>query len=242
MHAYGTNSTERTAAIVKLFPVAVIGAILGLLLLEELERVTGYSAPLWVQALVGGPSASGALVGAHAWVDRTGWRKRWVRSLLGINLPDLNGRWRVTGQTSFVDPLAGARSGQGAAMRFIAAGLGKWHRRQPPPTVMSRWEAAATIAQTWSELSVFLETESSSSASRSGSILINQDGGLPTLTYEYLNTPKPGARQTMQIHRGLVRSVVKEEKGMLILDGEYYTHPRDRGNFGTMRLERLSRD
>ena len=46
----------------------------------------------------------------------------------------------------------------------------------------------------------------------------------------------------MQIHRGLVRSLVKEEDGTLILDGEYYTHPRDRGNFGLMRLERINHD
>jgi hypothetical protein len=241
VHAYGTNSKERTAAIIKLVPVAVVGAIAGLLLLAKLSEVVGFSAPIWLQAVVGGPSATGALVGTYAWVDRKGWRKSWVRQLLGIQLPDLNGRWRVAGETSFVEPAVNPGCARESVKLLLAACLGKRRCRQPAFTpVMSPWEAEATIGQTWSELSVFLETRFSSSVSRSGSILINQDGGYSTLTYEYLNTPKPGARQAMQIHRGLVRLIVKEQAEVLTLDGDYYTHPRDRGNFGVMRLERVA--
>lgn len=240
MHAYGTNSTERTTAIVKLFPVAAIGAVVGLLLLDELGQTVGFSTPLWLQALVGGPSASGALAGVYAWVDRVGWRHQWVRRLLGIHLPDLNGRWRVAGQTSFVNPLVNNEYRPELLGLFLAWLRTRRRQASPITFVMSPWEAEVRIGQTWSQLSVFLEAQFSSSLSRSASILINQDGGYPTLTYEYLNTPKPGARHTMQMHRGLVRLIVMEDAGVISLDGDYFTHPRDRGNFGVMRLERCS--
>jgi len=89
------------------------------------------------------------------------------------------------------------------------------------------------IRQTWTRLSVTLETERSRSHSLTASLLLNQPDGI-TLSYEYRNEPKPNALSTMHAHKG---TTVLRSKDEGILEGEYYSG-RDRLNYGILSLRR----
>ncbi len=96
-----------------------------------------------------------------------------------------------------------------------------------------------TIAQTWTRIGVAVQTPHSSSCSHIGGIVVGSVGG-PVLTYEYANEPNPQARSTMQAHRGVARLTYREQSGVALLEGEYYSG-RGRANQGTLRLERKSK-
>src|SRR5579875_1084761 len=91
-----------------------------------------------------------------------------------------------------------------------------------------RFSANARIKQTWTRMSVLLETVESISYSISASILIEQPGGI-TLSYEYRSEPRPNASGTMHAHRGTAVLRLKGDGGEL--EGEYYSG-RDRLNYG----------
>lgn len=95
--------------------------------------------------------------------------------------------------------------------------------------------ATVTIDQTWTSIRVVLETERSRSVSLSASVLCDQDSE-SVLLYSYLNEPKPGAPNTMQIHRGA--ATLRLRNGYL--EGEYFTG-RGREEFGRVRFEREAR-
>jgi len=89
------------------------------------------------------------------------------------------------------------------------------------------------IRQTWTAISVFMETAYSRSYSLSASLLVEQPEGC-TLSYEYRNEPKPNAPLTMHAHRG---TCVLRMKNDNLLEGEYYSG-RDRQNYGSLILRR----
>jgi len=62
-------------------------------------------------------------------------------------------------------------------------------------------------------------------------------GASEGLVYEYANDPRPDATVTMHAHRGLafLRLSVDGKQ----MQGDYYTG-RDRANYGSMQLRRLS--
>lgn len=95
------------------------------------------------------------------------------------------------------------------------------------------YTAKVRIQQTWTHISVIMETDFSRSHSLSASLLINQPDGI-TLSYEYRNEPKPSAVQTMHSHRGTCVLRLKDED---LLEGEYYSG-RDRQNYGSLTLRR----
>ncbi|HEV2528869.1 MAG TPA: hypothetical protein VGT61_10520 [Thermomicrobiales bacterium] len=98
------------------------------------------------------------------------------------------------------------------------------------------WSATTTIDQTWTKVLIYQDALFSYSESTSASIKVGSSPTHPTLNYEYRNTPKPEAFSTMHIHRGFVNlrlSVVAEH---FVLTGEYYTHPKERANWGSMVL------
>lgn len=97
-----------------------------------------------------------------------------------------------------------------------------------------RCEGTATIKQTWSKISVCLETAESTSHSISASILLEQPGRI-TPSYEYRNEPKPGAAETMHSHRGT--AVLRLRGDGRELEGEYYSG-RDRLNYGGLLFRR----
>jgi len=90
------------------------------------------------------------------------------------------------------------------------------------------------IRQSWTRMSIKLQTETSQSHSLIGSILTEQPAGI-TMSYEYINEPKPNAPDTMHSHRGTARLMVLNRGN--ILAGEYYTG-KDRLNYGLIHLER----
>ncbi len=78
-----------------------------------------------------------------------------------------------------------------------------------------------------------LETEYSKSQSLIVGIITAGSSAM-VMSYEYLNEPKPAAKETMHAHRGTARLVLEGES----LEGEYYTG-RDRQNYGSLSLRRL---
>jgi len=98
---------------------------------------------------------------------------------------------------------------------------------------MKSFKAKVTIRQTWTQISVYLETEHSTSRSLAASLLLNQPEG-PTLIYQYRNEPKPNAVKTMHAHMGTALLRLKNAECM---EGEYYSG-RDRQNYGGLILRR----
>jgi len=97
----------------------------------------------------------------------------------------------------------------------------------------TKHDATVTIRQNWSGISITFQTEHSSSHSLTACILSESPIGA-VLNYEYLNEPKPDARETMHAHRGTARLTLKGGS----LEGEYYTG-RDRQSYGSLSLRRL---
>jgi hypothetical protein len=95
------------------------------------------------------------------------------------------------------------------------------------------FKANATIRQTWTHISVFLETEQSISRSLAASLSSNQPEGA-VLIYQYRNEPKPNAVETMHAHIGTALLRLKNAECM---EGEYYSG-RDRQNYGGLTLRR----
>jgi SMODS-associating 2TM, beta-strand rich effector domain len=120
------------------------------------------------------------------------------------------------------------------------------------PNINGRWEgliissfdghttqtpATVEVRQTWTGISVMLETQSS--RSRSVAAMFTTESGRPTLIHEYLSEPKTGAVDTMKIHRGTARFTLEHGENGLVLNGEYYSG-RGRQNFGTLHFKRSS--
>lgn len=98
-------------------------------------------------------------------------------------------------------------------------------------------KAVVLIRQRWAEISIALATTESSSQSSIASLCLNR-GPEAILSYEYLNQPYALGAETMHMHRGFadLRIVSANDK----LEGEYYSG-RDRENFGTITLQKISR-
>jgi hypothetical protein len=98
---------------------------------------------------------------------------------------------------------------------------------------MKSFKANVTIRQTWTHISVYLETEQSISRSLAASLLSNQPEGA-ALIYQYRNEPKPNAVETMHAHIGTALLRLKNAECM---EGEYYSG-RDRRNYGGLTVRR----
>jgi hypothetical protein len=96
-----------------------------------------------------------------------------------------------------------------------------------------RHHVEVSIKQNWTELSVRLKSEHSSSHSVIAAITV--DDAHDRLSYEYVNEPHPGAVDTMHTHRGTTRLEISPDRDRL--EGEYYSG-RDRTNQGLLSLER----
>ncbi len=98
-------------------------------------------------------------------------------------------------------------------------------------------DATLTIRQTWTGISVQLETARSKSTSSIAGVLLESATGV-LLCYEYLNEPLATAGHTMHTHRGAARLYVRG--GGRLLEGDYYTG-RDRQTVGVLKFERAIR-
>ncbi|MCC5663228.1 hypothetical protein LC653_04585 [Nostoc sp. CHAB 5784] len=92
------------------------------------------------------------------------------------------------------------------------------------------------IRQTWSKISVRLETETSKSTSTMAAVY-TEDSSEPGLKYEYTNEPAASSPQTMQPHRGIVNLVLSPDRKTL--KGNYFTS-RSRQTYGEMIFQRVS--
>ncbi|BAZ51678.1 hypothetical protein NIES4103_43360 [Nostoc sp. NIES-4103] len=92
------------------------------------------------------------------------------------------------------------------------------------------------IRQTWSKISVEIETETSRSKSTMAAVY-TQDSSEPGLKYEYTNEPSARSPETMQPHRGIVNLVLSPDRKTL--KGNYFTS-RSRQTYGEMVFQRVS--
>jgi len=114
------------------------------------------------------------------------------------------------------------------------------------PMIAGRWSGAArssyddyveghritaTIHQTWTTISICVESQHSRSRSSAAAISIGIEN---SIIYCFENQPKVGAPDTMHSHGGTTALRIGPDK----LEGEYYSG-RDRQNMGTMTLERV---
>jgi hypothetical protein len=95
-------------------------------------------------------------------------------------------------------------------------------------------EVSVEIKQSWTKLSLILESSGSTSQTVAASLLVDAPGGM-ILSYQYRNEPKPTAVGTMQIHYGTARLAVR---GATVLDGDYYSG-RGRQSYGGIHLEKV---
>ncbi len=203
MHPYATDSSERTTI---LHRVSILGAFAALTLSFALALIVeefSISVPFWVAPWwSGAPAAAGLSWWLYNKIDRQWWRSPWLRRI-GVDIPDLNGRWEGTGKSSH----------------------GKGGTTITPVLI---------VRQTWSEISLYLETDTSLSKSQTASLLLH-DGGC-WLAYEYRNEPKSHARGTMHPHRGHCRLQLKVVDGQKVLEGEYFNAGRDRRTWGDLHF------
>ncbi|MEI2580010.1 Cap15 family CBASS effector [Scytonema sp. PRP1] len=92
------------------------------------------------------------------------------------------------------------------------------------------------IRQTWSKISVQLETETSRSKSTMAAVY-TENSSEPGLKYEYANEPGARSPETMQPHRGIVNLVLSPDRKTL--KGDYFTS-RSRQTYGEMVFQRVS--
>jgi hypothetical protein len=92
------------------------------------------------------------------------------------------------------------------------------------------------VHQTWSKIVCEFQTDSSVSYSRLASLNVTP-GPSEGLVYEYTNDPRSDAAETMHAHRGFAFLRMTADRRRL--EGDYYTG-RDRANYGTMQLRRVS--
>ena len=168
-----------------------------------------------------------------------GWCLHWVIEWSGLQLPWWVGAPSVIGSFGILYQLFDKWLWRIAVFRKI--GIVK------VPDLNGRWDVEghtsfdrnlsysgeSVIQQTWTRISVFMETDDSRSYSLSASLFVEQPEGC-ILSYEYQNDPKPGTPLTMHAHRGTCVLRVKDSS---LLQGEYYSG-RDRQNYGSLLLRR----
>ncbi len=92
---------------------------------------------------------------------------------------------------------------------------------------------ALEIKQTWTEISVVLESSTSRSHTLVAAMQVHAPEGI-VLSYQFRNDPKPAAVGTMQIHYGTARLRLSDGG---VLEGDYYSG-RGRQNYGSIHIKR----
>jgi hypothetical protein len=130
------------------------------------------------------------------------WRVPLFRGWL-IDVPDLQGTWKGTLETTWIDPQT---------------------NKTPAPI-----EAYLVIRQTLRDIHITMYTKESTSHSEATGICMEEDKGIRLLSYSYSNIPKATVRERSQIHYGAIRlriSIHPELK----LEGEYWTDRKSTGH------------
>jgi hypothetical protein len=96
------------------------------------------------------------------------------------------------------------------------------------------------VRQTWTRMSIELETEQSRSRTTMSALYEEQPGDVG-LKYEYVSEPRNLAVSTMQTHRGVCMLAVTSGLNDSRLDGDYFTG-RGRETRGEIKLQRVSKE
>lgn len=96
------------------------------------------------------------------------------------------------------------------------------------------------VRQTWTRMTIELETEQSRSRTTMAALYENQPGDVG-LKYEYVSEPRNLAVQTMHTHRGVCTMAIAPISEEARLSGDYFTG-RGRETRGEIILHRMSRD
>lgn len=146
------------------------------------------------------PAVMGSYFVLYAWVDKKLWKASFFRRILSIKTPIIEGTWTGNLDSSTEHP----------------GGIGKGFEM--------------TICQTWTEMKILLDTDTSHSYSIEGSIVLDH-ADTPVIYYQYENHPKHGAAETMHIHKGSVHARIISQSEIY---SEYYSG-RDRLNTGSFK-------
>jgi len=120
-----------------------------------------------------------------------------------VPLPDLQGTWKGTLQSTWIDP--------------------KTNQKIPPKDI------TLVIRQTFSNISCIMYTDESDSFSNTAQINEDDESGIFRLSYNYTNRPKANIRDRSAIHDGaaILKVIMGTEKK---LEGEYWTSRKTTGD------------
>ncbi|MCS3469024.1 hypothetical protein M2401_002762 [Pseudomonas sp. JUb42] len=210
LHTYSVNdllnSTERTQALYKL--AAGASVIVGTIASIFAWITTYWGASIALTA----PAAVVVYLFMVRRVELDLWKNNLVRIVLGISLPNINGRWKATVQRR-------NRNGQ---------------------DLQDSNDGEMYIFQTWSTLGVQFETEFTSSHSTGG--FLTQGGHHLVLTIEYQADLRDPYRDNVDIqaHKGVSKfKIPMKDDGefdLLKIEVPYYTDHRETG---MIKLERI---
>jgi hypothetical protein len=142
------------------------------------------------------------------------WRLPFFQGWL-VPLPDLQGTWAGTAQTTWADPTTGQST--------------------PPFPVL------LVIRQSFSSVSCVLYSKESSSFSTAAQIIGEEDGLPPRLIFTYSNRPRAAARERSQMHDGA--AVLRIVEGPpRVLEGDYWTDRKTTGDLGLLFRSRALSD
>jgi hypothetical protein len=138
------------------------------------------------------------------------WRLKVFQGWL-IPFPDLEGTWRGTLASTWVDPETGMAI-------------------DPIPVVVA-------IRQSFSGLSCSMYTKESTSTSIASSFHMDEESGVGWIAYVYTNTPTVVVRGRSATHDGAVKlRVIKRPR--LMLEGEYWSNRKTTGSIHLEWVER----
>jgi hypothetical protein len=152
------------------------------------------------------PSVLGSFALLEQLFERVVWRAKWLQRIGLVRVPDLNGVWHGVVSPASADERNEER------------------------------DAEVTIEQTWTRISIALETGLSRSTSTTA-MLLTEGPNAPAISYEFFNEPRAGAPETMHPHRGNAHLRLIVDSNAQHLKGEYYSG-RGRQGYGSMRLRR----
>lgn len=146
----------------------------------------------------------GLFMGIFWLFDNKLWKHEFIRRFLLV--PDLNGKWKVHGRTV---------SKEGEAVSID-------------------WSGELSITQSWSKMVMRLVTKTSTSESKSASI-VRKEGDGYHVTYHYENRPNVDSANLL-FHIGTAE--IKFDASCQNGSGFYYTS-KERTTTGSMKLERI---
>lgn len=102
----------------------------------------------------------------------------------------------------------------------------------------TKLNCALRVRQTWTRMTIELETDKSRSHTTMSALYENQPGDVG-LKYEFLSEPKYQSVETMHTHRGVCTLAIEQNNSDLKMSGNYFTG-RGRTTHGEISLIRVS--